>query len=97
MHKHDFPTTPIYFSVPIPPLSPQYFSSYNTVAKATERKSFYEHASYFLSLVPLFLGQGSSRILAGGDDNWCSLRMVWYNYIPQIFIVQTNMDLKYPG
>lgn len=96
MHKRDFPTTPIYFSVPIPPLPPQYFSSHNTVVKATERKSFYEHACYSLGLAHLFLGQGSSRILAGGDDSWCSLRMVWCNYIPRIFIVQTDTGRKHP-
>lgn len=97
VHKRDFPTTPIYFSVPIPSPSPQYFSSHNTVAKATERKSFYEHACHFLSLVRLFLGQGSSGILAGGDDSWCSLRMVWCNYTPQLFIVQPDTGQKYPG
>lgn len=55
MHKRDFPTTPIYFSIPIPPLSPQCFSS-NTVAKATERKPLYEQACYFLSLAHLGAG-----------------------------------------
>lgn len=85
MHESDFPTTPIYFFVPIPPLSPRYFSSHNTVAKATEIKSFYERACYFLSFVCLFLRQGSSRIVAGGNNSWCTLRIVWCNHIPGLF------------